>query len=216
MSEGTRKNPVMSRVLDYVLNVWSTYIKDEEINPFFLRRNELSAEQGCLLWGLCVIIPPQYRERILQELHDGHPGMCRMTAIARSYVWWPNMDMDIQGTVQAYGACQAVRNQAPVAPLHPWKWPTRPWSRIYLDFFFKEGKIMLIVIDAHSKWIAVCPMTNTDAEHTIEELRILMAEYSLPEEVVSDNGPQFTSELFKEFLKMNGIKQTLVPPYNPA
>ena len=59
-------------------------------------------------------------------------------------------------------------------------------------------------------------MTSTDAEHTIEELRILMAEYGLPEEVVSDIGPQFTSELFKEFLKMNGIKQTLVPPYHPA
>ena len=79
-----------------------------------------------------------------------------------------------------------------------------------LRLFFKEGKTMLIVIDTHSKWIAVCPMTNTDAEHTIEELRILMAEYGVPEEVVSDNGPQFTSELFKEFLKKNGIMQSLV------
>ncbi|XP_039541338.1 uncharacterized protein K02A2.6-like [Pimephales promelas] len=59
-------------------------------------------------------------------------------------------------------------------------------------------------------------MTSTSSSRTIEVLRNLFAAYGLPEEVVSDNGPQFASAEFKQFLDKNGVKQTLVPPYHPA
>ena len=59
-------------------------------------------------------------------------------------------------------------------------------------------------------------MSNTSAESTCDILRTLFASYGLPEEIVSDNGPQFTSSVFKSFLKNNGVKQTLLPPYHPA
>ena len=59
-------------------------------------------------------------------------------------------------------------------------------------------------------------MATTTATKTIEVLRNIFAAYGLPEEVVSDNGPQFTSQEYKTFLKSNGIKQTLVPAYHPA
>ena len=51
---------------------------------------------------------------------------------------------------------------------------------------------------------------------TIEVLRSLFARYGIPEEVVSDNGPQLASEEFAQFLKQNGVKFTQVPPYHPA
>ena len=59
-------------------------------------------------------------------------------------------------------------------------------------------------------------MKSTTAENTCNTLRTLFAAYGLPEEVVSDNGPQFTAAVFKNFLKKNGVKQTLVAPYHPA
>ena len=60
-------------------------------------------------------------------------------------------------------------------------------------------------------------MRNTSVENTVDIMRTtLFASYGLPEEVVSDNGPQFTSSVFKSFLKNNGVKQTLSPPYHPA
>ena len=59
-------------------------------------------------------------------------------------------------------------------------------------------------------------MRSTTAENTCATLRTLFAFYDLPEEVVSDNGPQFTSAVLKEFLKNNGVKQTLTPHYHQA
>ncbi|XP_072167985.1 ficolin-2-like [Diadema setosum] len=59
-------------------------------------------------------------------------------------------------------------------------------------------------------------MNSTTAGATIAALRELFAKYGLPNQVVSDNGPQFCSEEFRHFLKMNGIKQVLVAPYHAA
>lgn len=51
----------------------------------------------------------------------------------------------------------------------------------------------MIVVDAHSKWLEVIPMKSTTTEKTLEVLHNLFAAYGLPEQLVSDNGPQFTS-----------------------
>ena len=59
-------------------------------------------------------------------------------------------------------------------------------------------------------------MTSTTTEGTIDELRLIFAEHGLPEQLVSDNGPQFTSAEFALFIRQNSIKHTLVPPYHPA
>ena len=58
-------------------------------------------------------------------------------------------------------------------------------------------------------------MTTITAGNTINELRLIFAKHGLPEEVASDNGPQFISTEFAEFMNKNGIKHTLVPPYHP-
>ena len=73
-----------------------------------------------------------------------------------------------------------------------------------------------MLIDSHSKWIDVKHMTSTTTERTIDELRLIFAEHGLPEQLVSDNHPQFTSAEFALFITQNGIKHTLVPPYHPA
>jgi len=59
-------------------------------------------------------------------------------------------------------------------------------------------------------------MTTTTATATINDLRTVFASYGLPHEVVSDNGPQFVSEEYQTFLKMNRVKLALVPSYHPA
>ena len=70
---------------------------------------------------------------MLKELHWEHPGTCAMKAIARTCVWWPNMDEEIEKKVKFRTVCQNVRSSPPSAPLIPWKWATRPFQRIHID-----------------------------------------------------------------------------------
>ena len=132
---------------------------------------ELSLYEGCLLWGNRVVIPTPCREAVLTELHAGHPGCTRMKGLSRMYVWWPGITKDIESTVRNCTACQMHQSTPPVAPLHPWSWPTRPWARLHLDYAGPvEGKMILILIDAHSKWIeAICTHGSTSTV-VIDEL----------------------------------------------
>ena len=118
--ESTRKDSVLSTVYQYVMGGWPKHVEDEKLVQFYRRRHELSAEQGCILWGLRVVIPPGHRERLLEELHEDHPGMSRMKALARSYFWWPGLDKEIENKVKSCMACQICRNAPPLSPLHPW------------------------------------------------------------------------------------------------
>ena len=85
-----------------------------------------------------------------------------------------------------------VAADTPVAPLQPWKWPTRPWARLHLDFAGPLfGKMFLVLIDAHSKWIEAFPTTGSTSAVVIDNLRTVFAQFGLPETLVTDNGSCF-------------------------
>ena len=103
------------------------------------------------------------------------------------------------------------------APVQPWKWPTRPWATVHLDYAGPFlGRMFLIAIDAHSKWMEVDTMSSTTSLATIQYLRNMFACFGLPEEVITDKGRNFVSEEFKELLQKNGIKHTTSAPYHPS
>lgn len=96
IAHSTNKDPVFSRVRELTLNCWPSHLREKTLKPFFIRRTELSVEQGCILWGMRVIVPPALRLELLHDLHQGHPGMSHMKALARSYMWWPCLDKVIE------------------------------------------------------------------------------------------------------------------------
>ena len=135
----------------------------------------------------------------------------------RSYVWWPGLDEAIEQEVRGCDKCQLHQSAPTLAPLHPWEWPGQPWNRLHVDYAGPfHGEIFLVVIDAYSKWLGVHLMKSTTSQVTIEKLREIFATHGLPITVVSDNGPNFTSHEFQQFLKGNGIKHVTVSPYYPA
>ncbi|XP_049519319.1 uncharacterized protein K02A2.6-like [Dermacentor silvarum] len=149
-------------------------------------------------------------------LHEGHPGMTQMKMLSRSHVWWPRLTLDIEQAVKECITCQLSQNAAARVPLMSWGWPTRRWQRVHLDFARRDQHFFLVLMDAHSKWVEVFVMTATTSEKTVEKLRDVFAAYGLPEEIVTDNGPQFTSQHFGTFLSRNGIRHSKSPPYHPA
>lgn len=76
--------------------------------------------------------------------------------------------------------------------------------------------LLFVLVDAFSKWVEVVPVTSPSAVVTINCLRNIFATHGIPDLLVSDNGPAFVSAEFREFLRRNGIKQILIPPYHPA
>ena len=98
-------------------------------------------------------------------------GIARMKGLARSYVWWPSMDAHLEAKVRACAECQASRPPPASAPLHPWEWPQKPWSRLHLDYAGSFlNRMFLVLVDAHSKWLEVIPVSAATSMVTIEKL----------------------------------------------
>ena len=76
--------------------------------------------------------------------------------------------------------------------------------------------MFLVVVDAHSKWVEVIPVSSTTSSSTIEVLRDLFARFGISEQIVSDKGAQFVSEEFQAFVRSNGIRHITSAPYHPA
>lgn len=68
-----------------------------------------------------------------------------------------------------------------------------------------QNKYFLFIEDAYSKWLEFFPMKNAITKKTIQKLRDVFTGFGLPRTIVSDNGPQFISQVFQTFLQANGI-----------
>ena len=123
----TMKDAVLSKIARFCQTGWPINLpmEDEVMRPFFLRREEISFEQGVFMWGLRVIIPTKLGKRILDSLHESHSGIVRMKNLARLHVWWPHIDEDIESIAKSCVDCCASPSP-PSAPLHPWQFPERP------------------------------------------------------------------------------------------
>ncbi|XP_060130523.1 uncharacterized protein K02A2.6-like [Zootoca vivipara] len=217
IAEKTRKDAVLSRVLTWVGRGWPGGPHEEKFRPYATRQHELSMHKGCLLWGDRVIIPAPLRNRVLETLHMGHPGMVRMKSLARCYVWWPGMDQNIEQWVRTCKACQEVRPEVARAPVHWWEQSRAPWSRLHIDFAGPfQGKVFLVIVDAYSKWLEVAMVPSMASAAVIKVLRQLFATHGLPETIVSDNGAAFVSQEFRAFLADNFIRGVTSAPFHPS
>ena len=76
--------------------------------------------------------------------------------------------------------------------------------------------LLLVTVDAYTKWPEVHIVPSTAAQPTIDKLRMIFATHGLPLTLVSDNGSPFQSAEFRSFMTMNGIVHRHVPPYHPS
>lgn len=91
------------------------------------------------------------------------------------------------------------------------------WSRIHIDFAGPINNYYLfIVIDSHSKYVEVFKTKDITTSFVIGKLRELFCRYGLVDTLVSDNGRQFTSKEFEDYMNINNIRHVLTAPGHPA
>ena len=100
IGKATSLDPVFTKVFDFVMTGWLESCEEENLKPYYTPRRELSILQV-------------YREKMLKELHWEHPGICAMKAIARTCMWSPKMDEEIEREVKLCTVCQNARSSPP-------------------------------------------------------------------------------------------------------
>lgn len=216
IKEETANDAVLSKLMEALSNEAMENLTESQFQPYVRRVSEIAVVQGIVLWNDRVVIPSTMRNLILKQLHITHLGTSKMKSIARSYFWWPGLDKEIEEITKSCSACKENSNSPEKAPLIPWKITKNVWSRIHLDYAGpKWGFYFLIIVDSRSKWLEVFKTKTITAEFTIEKTRETLARHGLCDICVSDNGSQFTSKEFRDFLNANGVIQRLTPPGYP-
>lgn len=216
ISSETKRDKTLCQVMYHVQRGWPAKVTDANLRPFWLNRLELSLQDDCLLLGCRVVVPKTLRQAVLRILHKTHTGIVQTKALARSYVWWPRLNEDIESLVSGCTKCLEHRHMPPKTR-HEWITPTRPWSRIHIDFAGPfHNKHFLIIVDAYSRWPELFMVNNTTSATVMRLLRTVFATHGLCEVLVSDNGTSFVSNEMKQFLNANNIRHVTTAPYHPA
>ncbi|XP_063635087.1 uncharacterized protein K02A2.6-like [Cydia splendana] len=146
VKENTFKDVTLQKVVLYLQSGWpNQYSHDDSLKPYTSRKTELYLDRGCVVWGYRLVIPKALQDAILCELHTGHMGIVKMKSIARSYVWWPGIDADIERICHECATCAAEGMAPPRTAPQPWPYIPEPWSRLHLDFLGPLGGKMLCI-----------------------------------------------------------------------
>ncbi|KAI2646807.1 Transposon Ty3-G Gag-Pol polyprotein [Labeo rohita] len=159
-----------------------------------------------------------------QSLGSGHPGSKRTLSLLQIRYWWPSMRRDTIRYVQSCSVC-AMSNSPrmlPVGKLVPLPFPERPWSHLGVHFVTdlpsSEGNTcVLVIVDRFSKTCKFVPLKGLPtametAEHLFHQV---FHHFGIPEETVSDRGPQFIIHVWKTFFKLLGVSVNLSSGYHP-
>ena len=124
-----------------------------------------------------------------------------MKSLARSYVWWPNMDSTLENKVRTCNRCQIHRKNPPEVPLHPWEWRSRPCERVHIDYAGPFLRTMfLILVDAYSKWLEVHPTRVTTSRRQSRNFGQPLQIMAFPQLWLVTTVVIFVSEEFEDFL----------------
>ena len=202
-----------------IITGWPDDIKDvpKALRPYHGQHDSLTVEDGLILHGEAIIVPPGQKKKVLEQIHQGHLGTSKCQYRARQCIYWPGINKDIEQLVEAYATCQRDQPQEPRQPLKPMQPPQQPWQQLRPDFMTYDGSEYLVIADYYSKKPIIwkMPTSQCNSAKMITVLKELFAEHGIPEEIRSDNGPQFASHLFAEFTKDWNIKHSTSSLRNP-
>ena len=208
IQEATFSDPIMMELLNTVQEGFSYNRKlPAHLSQFAKVKQFLTTVDGVVLYKDRIVIPPQLRADVLDNLHSAHQGVSSMIARAQASVFWPDITSDIHKTRDGCFHCNRIAPSQPNAPPTPPIRPEYPFQSICADFCTEAGTDYLISVDRYSNWPSIQRAGNgeSNSRTLIAELKKHCQTFGIPEELSSDGGPQFTSAETKNFMESYGI-----------
>ena len=216
LKEATREDPITGTVYQLTQQGWPHQRRHTPrmARAYWDFRDELSTNDGLLLKGPHIVIPSCLREKYLERMHYGHLSASKIQDNGRQHLYWPRLDADITDYVRRCQEC-IKKTHPPKEPLQAHDVPSQPWERITMDQFYQNGRLYLLVCDYFSKFPFIFQTKLTSFAYIKEQLEELFGLEGTPDEIMSDNGPPFSSREFNSFLSGLGIKHTTSSPNYP-
>ena len=188
---------------------------DGRLIPYWMARGHLTMSPGgLLLYDSRIVVPDKLQKETLKKIHSGHQGIERCRLRAKVSVWWPGISKEIENMVKQCHTC--ARNLTPrKEPMIASELPQYPWQKVGADLFFLNGANYLLLVDYFSRYPEVQKLPNTTSTTIIASLKASFARFGIPEVFMSDNGPQFASELFANFTRDYGFTHVTSSPRYP-
>lgn len=170
-----------------------------------------------------LVIPTNRRELILEIAHStplaGHMSINRTRYRVYSHFFWPGVDKDIKTYIKCCDLCQRGRHpgKAGKVELGRMNIISTPFAKVAIDIIGplqmtdRKNRFILTLVDLATRWPEAVPLPNTTTPVVIEALSAIFTRIGFPEQILSDNGSQFRSELYKEicqFFKIKIVKST--------
>ena len=146
------------------------------------------------------------------NLHEAQQGALRTKQHARLTIYWPGL---YDNVILNYQQCQDHLSRNVKEPIIQKSQPARPFQEIAVDLCSNTGHDYLIMVDCHTDWPDIIPMThNTTVSQITTALRQAFCRTAIPDVLWSDGGPQFTSHHFSQFARQwSFIHKTSSPHY---
>ena len=208
-------DPTCSMVMEHCRKGWpDKRTLTADVKLYWSVRGELTIGEDLLLYGGRIVVLKTMRTETIQKLHQGHQGIQRCRLRARSSVWWPGISKQINDFVsQCPKCCRDALQQR--ESLITSTLPDYPWQRAATDLFELKGVTYLVLMDYFSRFPEVTQLKSTTSSSVINALKTFFARYGIPETLVSDNGPQYSSTEFAEFATAYGFAHTTSSPHYP-
>ena len=191
-------DPVLYELRTSIRQGWPECKTDvtKALHAYFDIRDELTVQGDLVFKGPVVVVPAALRKELMAACHDTHIGVEGCIRRARESMFWPRMTTDLKTYISKCDVCMAHRSAPPKETLQQHYFIPRPWSKVGADLCELNGRTLLVVCDYFSNFIEVESLRTSTTRSVCKVLMALFARYGVPDTLVTDNGPQFSSAEF--------------------
>uniref|UniRef100_A0A803KCS2 Gypsy retrotransposon integrase-like protein 1 n=1 Tax=Xenopus tropicalis TaxID=8364 RepID=A0A803KCS2_XENTR len=175
-----------------------------------------------------LIVPLSYRAQLLHMAHEiplaGHQGVTRTRHRLTQNFYWPGISQEVTRYCRTCDSCQRTgrANDKPKFPLCPLPIISEPFQRVAVDLIgplsrpSRSGKqYILTVMDYATRYPEAVALRKIDAPTVADALIQIFSRVGFPSEILSDQGPQFTSQLLQCLWQRCGVRAIHSSPYHP-